>query len=88
MVWCAFVCVFDPHLSTRLTVEPLNDCHYPSYYSLTAQGPAAGKQRQEVKTEEDSQRERGMKCNRARSKQVILAGVLCVRFLGQLKVSI
>lgn len=43
----------DPHLSAQLTVEPLNDCYYPSYYSLTAQWVAAEKQRQKVKRERE-----------------------------------
>lgn len=40
------LCVCDPHLSAQLTVEPLNDCYYPSYYSLTARWIAAEKQRE------------------------------------------
>lgn len=58
MVPCAFVCVCDPHLSAQLTVEPLNDCHYLSYDSPTAQRVATEKQRQKVKREEDWERER------------------------------
>lgn len=61
MVQRAFVYVCDPHLSTQLTALPLNDCYYPSYYSLTApQWVAAQKQKEEVK-------ERGMDCNSART---------------------
>lgn len=45
------MCVCDPHLSAQLTVEPPNDCYYPSYCSLTAQWVAAEKQRQKVKRE-------------------------------------
>ena len=45
------LCGCDPHPSARLTVEPPDDCYYPSYYSLTARWVAAGKQRQKVKRE-------------------------------------
>lgn len=49
MVRRAFVCVRDPHLSAQLTVAPLNDCYYPSYYSLTAQWVAAEKPKKKKK---------------------------------------